>query len=336
MLILGVDGGATKTICSIIDEKKELFGAGKAGPGNFYHIGTEEAKENVELSVKRAFSSAGLNYGRKVQLGSFGMGGLKGGKEKEIVSSFIKSLDLAEEYIIQNDVIEAYYAVTLGKPGIAVIAGTGSMGAGSLGDGEISKVGGWGWLIGDEGGAFYIARKALRRVTKAVDNRAEDTLLADFAKNHFDAPTFDDLPLKIYGELPRPQSISSFAKKVSEAAEEGDEAAKDILREAGNELFLHIKAEKKKLGVEDQSLIVGGVGSVWNSRTIREVFESKVKEYLPNLQFREPVQYPVVGALAIGLREKGIEITEEEMLNLEQDIAERLEKQREERKVKGE
>lgn len=326
MLILGVDGGATKTICSIVNEKKELLGTGKAGPSNFYHIGTEKAKENVKLSVNRAFSSAGIDHDRTVELGCFGMGGLWKDKEKKIVSPFIKSLDLAEEYIIENDVVEAYYAVTLGKPGIAVVAGTGSISAGSRGNGEISKVGGWGWLIGDEGGAFYIARNALIRATKAVDNQGEDTLLVKLAKEHFNAPTFGDLPKRIYSDLPRPQAISSFAKRVSQAAEQGDEVAKEILRDAGKELFLLAEAEKEKLDVKDQSLIVGGVGSVWNSKIIHEVFKREVERKLPNSQFREPIQYPVVGALAMGLNEKGIKITKKEMLELEEKIAQRLER----------
>lgn len=53
-LVLGVDGGATKTVCVVADGEFRVLGAGLAGPSNYHVVGVEEARKNVDLTVKQA------------------------------------------------------------------------------------------------------------------------------------------------------------------------------------------------------------------------------------------------------------------------------------------
>lgn len=319
MLVLGIDSGATKTTCAIANEKFEVLGVGEAGPGNYHVVGVELARKNVELAIKRARLVGDLGR-KKIDIGCFGMAGLMTEKDREVISNFIKSLDVAEEYEIANDTVIGYYAATLGKPGIGVVAGTGSMAYGSDGKGTEALSGGWGWIIGDEGSAFYIARKALMRVTKAVDGRAENTKLVELAKKHFGEATFDKTIKVIYHDLPRPQAIASFAKLVSKAAQNGDEAAKKILVDAGKELAILAEAVARKVSIVNQPITIGGVGGVWQSSIVWKVFKEELKKKLPRATLRKPVEVPVVGSLVMGLSKKGIKISEKDVDKLERGI----------------
>lgn len=319
MLVLGVDSGATKTICAIINEKFEVLGVEEAGPGNYHIVGTELARKNVGLAIKRARLVGNVRR-KRIDIGCFGMGGLRTEKDREVISNLIKSLDVANEYEIANDIMIGYHAVTLGKPGIGVVAGTGSIAYGSDSKGAEALSGGRGWLIGDEGSAFYIARKALMRAGKAVDGCAENTKLVKLAKEHFGISEFDQIITVVYHDLPRPQAIASFAKSVSKVAEDGDEAAKEILVGAGKELAILAEATARKVGIANQTITVGGVGSVWHSNIVWGVFKDELKKKLPRVTFRGPIEFPVVGALVMGLSKKGIKISEKDAYKLENGI----------------
>lgn len=319
MLVLGVDGGSTKTVCAIINEKLEVLGVGKAGPSNYHNVGVKKARKNVELAIKYARSVGGLER-KRIDIGCFAIGGIIGKKDHKVISKFIKSLSVPKEHLVVNDIVAAYYAVTLGKPGVGVVAGTGSMAYGADGKGAEAALGGWGWLIGDEGAAFYIARKALMRVTEAIDKRAGGTKLVELAKKHFKIATFDNWGTAVYHDLPRPQAIASFAKMVSKAAQSGDRAAIGILTDAGKELAILAVAMARNLKIVDRRITVGGVGGVWKSNIVWGVFKREVKKKLPRATFKKPVDFPVVGSLFMCLSKKGIKISEKNADKLEKNI----------------
>ncbi|MHB2025880.1 MAG: BadF/BadG/BcrA/BcrD ATPase family protein [Elusimicrobiota bacterium] len=78
-----------------------------------------------------------------------------------------KSLSgLARRITVLADVELAYEAALAGRPGILIIAGTGSIALGIGQDGRRARAGGWGALLGDEGSAFWIGREALKRGIK--------------------------------------------------------------------------------------------------------------------------------------------------------------------------
>ncbi|RJS74838.1 hypothetical protein CW712_05865 [Candidatus Bathyarchaeota archaeon] len=325
MLFLGVDSGATKTTCVITNEKLEVLGVGMAGASNYHIVGVKKAKENVKLAIEHARLCGNLKD-KKIDVGCFGMGGLRTKKDSEVISNFIKSLDVAKELLIVNDAVTAYYAATLGKPGVVVVAGTGSIAYGTDGKGNEALLGGWGWLIGDEGSAFYIARQALMQATKAVDSRAKPTSLVRLAKKHFGILNFDEIITVVYHNLPAPQAIASFAKLVSVAAQHGDEVAKEIMIGASKELAILAESTVRKLNIINQPIIIGGVGSVWQSSIVWKVFEAELKKKFPPATFKK-IKFPVVGSIVMGLIKKGVKISRNKADRLEKDIYLKIERE---------
>jgi N-acetylglucosamine kinase-like BadF-type ATPase len=306
MLVLGVDGGATKTVCAIANENFDLEGLGIAGPINYHIVGVERARKNLKMAVVRA--SSNLDGGSApFDIGCFGIGGLSTQHDYRIISKSIIPSTIAKKRIIVNDVIVAFYAATNGDPGIVIVAGTGSIAYGANKEGLNCFCGGWGWLIGDEGSAFYIARKALNLATKAYDGRSEYTVLIDMFKKRLKLKNFKDIISKIYHQT-EPNEIASLATIVSLAAENGDKVARDILEESGRELALAVKSVAKKLSMERESLIVGAVGSVFKSNIVWNAFKQNILTYMPYATLISPIFYPVVGALIMGYKNLGISI----------------------------
>ncbi|MBS7607391.1 MAG: BadF/BadG/BcrA/BcrD ATPase family protein [Candidatus Bathyarchaeia archaeon] len=317
-LILGVDGGATKTLCVIANDNFQIVGIGSAGPCNYNVIGVEKARMNVELAVQRAYSSIKNEClkGKIADVGCFGIGGLTTQRDYEIISSQIVPVNAAKNRIIVNDVIVAFYAATNGKPGIVVVAGTGSIAYGINSKGESMISGGWGWLIGDEGSAFDIARRALGFATKAYDGRGKKTILTEMLMKEFGVSDLKDIVPKIYHEVTS-TNIASLARIVFSAAERGDRIAIKILREAGKELGQSAIAIARKLFKRDEYIIIGVSGGVFRaSLTVWEYFKEYVLRHIPNAIFTPPVIYPVIGALIIGYKNLKMEINDEKKMTL--------------------
>ncbi|MEM1507448.1 MAG: BadF/BadG/BcrA/BcrD ATPase family protein [Candidatus Bathyarchaeia archaeon] len=322
-LVLGVDGGATKTICVISDEDFRVVGVGKAGPCNYNVVGVENARRNVEKAIQMAYSSIsdGQLKGKVADVGCFGIGGLTTQRDYEIISSKIVPLESARNRVIVNDVVVAFYAATGGEPGIVVVAGTGSIAYGMNSRGESMISSGWGWLIGDEGSAFYIARQALASATKAYDGRGRKTILVDMFREEFGVSDFKDIVPKIYHEVTS-TNIALLSRVVFSAARRGDRVAMKILRDAGEELGKAAVAIARRLFNKGERIVVGVSGGVFRADlTVWEHFKKYVSKRLPNVIFTPPVEHPVVGALIMGYKALNLEISDEDKLSLMENVA---------------
>src|SRR6266581_1820269 len=69
---------------------------------------------------------------------------------------------------VTGDADSARAGAFLGAPGVVVIAGTGSMASGWNGESS-ARAGGHGFLLGDEGGAYWIGRAAVRAALRWED-----------------------------------------------------------------------------------------------------------------------------------------------------------------------
>jgi N-acetylglucosamine kinase-like BadF-type ATPase len=317
--ILGVDSGATKTICAIVNDKGEALGLGLAGPSSHYAVSVERAKENLLGAIRKAATSAELNN-VVFDVGCFGMAALDTKRDYELIRNFVKSLNRTKKNVIVSDAVIAYYAVTTGEPGIVVIAGTGSIAYGVNRSGDEARSGGWEWLISDEGSAFDIARRGLIAALRAYDGKGKNTLLIEMFSTHFSVSTFEEVIQKIY-ENTEKQRIASLAPIITLAAQKGDLTALKILGEAGKELGLSAVAVAKKLNMERERIIVGCVGGVFRSgKFVCKSFERTVKDCIPQAIFKPPMNDSIRGAIVLGLKESGVPMTRELVSKIEQGL----------------
>lgn len=320
LLILGVEGGGTSTVAAVVNESKELMGAGISGPCRYHEVGVEVARDNLIEAIKTASPDMDGMLSMPFEHGVFGMGGLDSDVDREVIEGFVRSTGVARNYLIVNDVVVAFYAATLGSPGVVVNSGTGSIMYGSDGEYESGLVGGWGCLIGDEGSAPYIAKRALQETSKIFDGRRGGaTSLKGRAMDYFEIEDLRDIISKSSAKDLDLKHFSGFSEIVSQEADKGDQVAKEILKEASIELAKGAEATAKRLSLPE-NFIVGCTGSVFKSRLLFRDFKREIKLRFPHIWVEAPVFYPVVGALAMGLEKAGIKMYDGEAKKLEREI----------------
>ena len=305
MLYLGVDGGGTKTHIALMDAKGNVKCEGFAGPANPLRVGVETAVGNIVKAVNEACDNGGASR-LDIVSATLGLAGVRRADLRQRVRErFIESVGIRDATVITDAEI-ALYATTRGKPGLVVIAGTGSICLGKNEKGEIAISGGWGPLAGDEGGGVGIAQTALHSVAKASDGRGIATALSERASEYFRASGPENLIVAIYSPQVDNSRIAGFARFVVEAAQEGDAVAVSIMREAGSELGLAACAVIEKLGLTKAKVPIGCVGSVFKAgRLLTRPMLQTVRTVAPRAFLTEPEMPPAHAAALMALLNSG-------------------------------
>lgn len=295
-LYLGVDGGGTKTHAVLLDEQKNIIGEGFSGTSNPLRVGIETSVANIFKAITTASDAA--KYSRTdIVAATFGLAGAR----REDIRSRVRERILRNLRIeciqVTTDAEIALFGVTVGKEGLVVIAGTGSICIGKNAAGERATAGGWGPLAGDEGGGAGIARRALQAIAKASDGRGQKTRLSEAALDYFRAARMEDLPVAIYAPQIDNAKIAGFAKSVVETACAGDDVASKVVVEAGTELALAANAVIRKLKLEKRKFPVGKVGSIFRAgNLITQPFMETIQMLAPKAFLAEAILLPAIAA----------------------------------------
>lgn len=263
-LYLGVDGGGTKTHIVLIDDEKKLVCEGFSGASNPLRVGVEPAISSIIKALDATCDKAQLSRGDVVSA-TLGLAGVRRADLRQRIRERVGNILGIKQIEVVTDAQIALYGTTLGKAGVVVIAGTGSICYGKNENGKVATAGGWGPIAGDEGGGSTIARRALQAIAKATDGRGKPTRLSEAGIDYFRTSTPENLLIAIYAPQIDNARIAGFARLVAETAAEGDEIALEIMKEAGFELGLAAFAVIKKLNLEKKKVPIGCVGSIFKA-----------------------------------------------------------------------
>ncbi|MCA1622803.1 MAG: hypothetical protein LC768_13280 [Acidobacteria bacterium] len=298
-LYLGVDGGGTNTRAVLLNEEKLMIGEGFAGASNPLRVGVETAVSNIFSAVDAACDEAN-KIRNDIVSAIFGLAGVRRVDLRQRVRERIaQNLEIKKIEVVTDAEI-ALYGATLGKAGVVIIAGTGSICYGKNEKGETAVAGGWGPLAGDEGGGASIARRALQEIAKATDGRGNRTRLSEAGIDYFRTSSPENLLTAIYTPQMDNAKIAGFARLVVETAKEGDEIAVEILREAGFELGLAANAVIKKLNLQRRKVPIGYVGSIFHAgELITSSLLETVHSLAPKAYLAEPILQPATAAACV-------------------------------------
>lgn len=299
---LGIDGGQSSTTALIGDKEGRVVGVGHAGPCN--HVSGSEARAKFHRVIGECLRQASSDIARsgseELVFASACLG-LSGGAEDKLASA--RELIRAERLKVTNDAEIALLGALAGQPGIIVIAGTGSIAFGKNRRSETARAGGWGYLFGDEGGGFYLAREALRAALRCEEGWGPPTILRQLLLQQTEAPSANDLLHRFYREGAR-HSIAPLAPLVSEAAEAGDSAALGILADAAEQLASYVEGVYRNLFSDSPEIPVAFIGGAFRSTLLRSEFTRRVQERL-RCRVSPPKHSPAAGALLEALRMDG-------------------------------
>ncbi len=232
---LGVDGGGSKTLAIVVNAQGRECGRGLAGSANYAAIGLDRALHNIRDAVMQATSE--ISCSLPLTKAWLGLAGIDRPSDATLLSSYLQ--ELAAFVLITNDAELLLSA--LGKDaGLVLIVGTGSIALARAQDGTVTRVGGWGHILGDEGSGYDIGRRGLQAVVRAADGRGEATLLLDLILEHWHLRTAEDLLDAVY-TVDNKARIAQVATCITEAAQRGDQVALKIIEQAADELALLVQ-----------------------------------------------------------------------------------------------
>jgi N-acetylglucosamine kinase len=305
-LYLGVDGGKSSTKAVIGDAAGRVLGTGTGGPCN--HVGEAEGRERlaraVTESVTLACEQAALDASQiQFEAACFGMSGGPTDKQ-EVLAEILR----AKKLIVTHDMLIALSGATGGEPGVAVNAGTGSFAFGRSPSGETARAGGWGFVFGDEGSGFDIARQALRAALRFEEGWGPQTALHGALLAAANAANANDLLHAWYTlDWPRPR-VAALAKLVDEVATAGDPVACDILSNAAQQLATLALSARRRLFAPGEAVLVCYIGGVFQSRLLLDRYR-QIVELADGTRCAPPRYSPAAGALLEAYRIRGLHPT---------------------------
>ncbi|WP_375492633.1 N-acetylglucosamine kinase [uncultured Nostoc sp.] len=312
--VLGIDGGGSKTVCVLMDNSCQVLGRGEAGPSNYQIIGIEATLQSIQSAIHNAVEAAIITNIVNIDAICLGLAGVGRAADIEVVKGLVdelqnkKSLPISwvlkpANIVICNDALIALVG-GIGQPvGIVVAAGTGSIVFGRNHQGHTKRVGGWGYILGDEGSAYKIAIAGMNAALKSYDGREISTSLLEDFKQHLDLKSIEDLIEVIYRQKWGVKQIAALAPVVDFAAASGDIVANIIIDDAVKELVKATSTVIDAICSADSVLEVVTTGSVWRSRcSIHQRFAASLVKNFPNVRVIFPRHEPAYGAGLLALQ----------------------------------
>ena len=231
-VFLGIDSGGSHTTVVVGDRDAQIL-ARADGPGSAMRpSGAEASAAVIADTARRAAAAAGVDLpADAAMVGAAGAG--REPEQHELAAALIAA-QVARRVRVAGD-SEVGLAAAFGDgPGILINAGTGSIAFARSPDGRLHRAGGYGWQLGDEGGGYWLGRRALAAAARATDEPEESSTLLERLLVALGLRHLDDLIR--WTATATPEQVAALAPHVLNAAREGEAVAQRAVGEAAVEL----------------------------------------------------------------------------------------------------
>jgi glucosamine kinase len=305
--VLGIDGGATKTLAAVLDLESGAVHLGEGGPSNEDAVGTRAAVDALLKAAGRAIERAGVAGGRLDAAVAALSGTDTDGVARRLHSARSGQSQSGEEWIVVNDVVAAWAAATGARPGIGVISGTGSNVFGVGADGAAWRAGGWGQLLGDEGSGYWLGAESIGAALRDRDGSGPETALSGAAEKFFGVPSVEALAARVYGKPLGKSEIAAFATETARCVASGDAVARELFERGARLLSEQIGAVIRHTGLSGD-FPVGLIGSVFKAGGVFvQPLTRAVQELAAQARISVVEMAPVGGSLLLAMRACGCE-----------------------------
>ena len=303
-IVLGVDGGGSKTRVIVADEQGVQLGE-VVGPGSAVKPGeAEHSADVITAAINDALASCEMLHVMPKVL-CVGVAGAAADTERQALWQALVGREVAEDVVVHPD-----YSIALDDafgegPGVLLISGTGSAAFGRSPSGATARCGGWGPMCGDEGSGAWIGRRALSVVTASADGREPETALVGAILTA--AQVNEPRDLVAWASHATPALFASLAPVVTSVADAGDLRANALVSLAVEELVLHLRTLSRSLFGDERAAtpiaLTGGM--LRKGSTLRKRLEQRLRSAVPGAQVHAGEVVPARGAVRGALRYLG-------------------------------
>ena len=305
-LFLAVDGGQSGTVAVLANADGTILGVGRGGP--IRHHEEPDAEDFVRQGLSSAITEAmsGVPGLGTVAVCCLAMTGSAGTADR-----VVRELVAAEQYImLENDIFAALASGTGGGGWIGLISGTGTVALAKSRNGEYLIRGGWGWLLGDEGGGFWIAIEALRAAARAIDGTGPYTALTRALPGILGQHDMREVYNIVTGQRLDRTAVAALTTTVVRIAEAGDGVAAGILDSAASHLTNLVVATiaAAPFLTPDERVIVACGGVLNPGGWVVNRVTEQLAERASGFRIVAPAVPPVIGAYFLALKVGGIPV----------------------------
>ncbi len=300
MRVLGIDAGATKTVCLLADGDGQVLAKARGDGANL----AVDAELQVEKVLHHVMEEASRGVQDPPDAICLGMAGVDRPEDGRMARTIMRRLGYRSRVLVVNDALTALVAGVEHAPGIVIIAGTGAIVYGRNEQYLAARSGGWGYLLDDEGSGYWIGVRALKCVMREADGRGPKTDLTPRILGHFGVSAASDLVQVVYYRDLRRQEIAALSELVEQARAAGDPTACEILEIAASELARSAASVTARLGmVSDRFSYVLSGGVFRGVPSLAAALADRLSDIAPASRTVRLDVEPAVGAVRLAIAE---------------------------------
>jgi N-acetylglucosamine kinase-like BadF-type ATPase len=300
LLLAGIDGGQTSTKAVIARGDGTILGRG-AGPAcDHLNVpgGRDRNRVAIHTALREVCASAGVTL---AELNAVGLGLTSAQRQLEpgpVIREIVREIAAPQTIWVDNDVISNLAGASAGQPGIVVIAGGGSVAYGIDAAGREAFSGGLGYLLGDDGSAWYLGIEALRAAARASDRRGPMTALLPMILAAWRLGDIREVLTVLYREGFQRSEVAALAPSVVRAASDGDPVASELVTRGASLLADHALGVAEQLDLAPGAVDIYPTGGIFGAgEIVGSPFERAVLARRPLARFHQPRFDPAIGAL---------------------------------------
>jgi N-acetylglucosamine kinase-like BadF-type ATPase len=311
-VILGIDGGGTKTHAVLVDLSGKILATAANGGANWERTGIAAAQASLQEIVSRVLVSAGLQS-KDIGAATFALAGIDWESDKELFAPVSQALDLPSDTSFINDSIAALFAGNPTGIGCVSIAGTGGKTSGRSSTKTLQTMG---MDLGEGGGAGQLVSLALdyvARIYHGIESASSLTHLVLTECGYLDETSFFKAVARDGLRL-----TEDLAPKIFDLASAGDSGAITIVNQVAEQHATDVIGMINQLGLSGSSVLVIRAGGLHTAgcKTFDEAFEKTVNLAHPGAKTQVLDISPVYGAVVNAAHEYFGETSEEFLSNL--------------------
>jgi N-acetylglucosamine kinase-like BadF-type ATPase len=305
-LVLGVDGGNTKTLALVARDDGVILGSGRAGCSDIYGATSPAAAiAELERALASALTEAGIEPA-ELSASTFSLAGADWPEDFQLLEDAMRARGYGQKIRVVNDAMGALRAGSADGTGVVVACGTGAATGARGTDGRTWHSSFW----QEVQGADELSRRALRAVYRAELGIDPPTILTERILAVFGAGSVTEILHRLTGrEIPRPEIRRQLVRPLFDAADDGDAAARRIVTAHGRALGDYAIAAARQVGLlgEPFTLVLTGGVLRHPSPFLRESLVERVRQAAPAVHAIQSRFEPAVGAVLLALDAVGIE-----------------------------